>query len=82
MPSGEKLFQFRRGTYPTRIFSISFDISNSFLAVSSESDTIHVFKLSQTTEKSVSSNSLPSLKKPGMIESLYFKSLILEHLQL
>jgi hypothetical protein len=46
-------------------------MSNSFLAVSSESDTIHVFKLAPTMEISSSASSLPPVKKPGMIESLY-----------
>ena len=71
MPSGQKLFQFRRGTYPIRIFSISFDISNSFLAVSSESDTIHIFKLCASIEENDGNGSHSlSNKKSGMMESL------------
>ena len=45
VPSGQKLYQFRRGSYPARIYSLSFNISNTLLAVSSDTDTIHVFKL-------------------------------------
>jgi len=45
MPSGEKLHQFRRGTYPATIYSLAFNQNSSLLAVSSDSDTIHIFKL-------------------------------------
>ena len=45
VPSGELLFQFRRGTYSARIYSLSFSLTNEFLAVSSDSDTVHIFKL-------------------------------------
>ena len=71
VPSGQKLFQFRRGTYPTRIFSISFDLSSSMLAVSSETDTIHIFKLGITMEDGAE-NSVNVLQrgKSGMIDSM------------
>lgn len=45
IPKGQKLYQFRRGTYPSTIYSMSFNISFTFLCVSSTSDTIHIFKL-------------------------------------
>lgn len=45
VPTGEKLFQFRRGTYPARIYSICFNLQNTLLCVSSATDTVHVFKL-------------------------------------
>lgn len=45
IPSGTKLYQFRRGTYPSRIFSINFNIASSLLCVSSATETIHIFKL-------------------------------------
>ncbi|KAJ1538430.1 autophagy protein, partial [Nowakowskiella sp. JEL0078] len=45
VPSGDKLFQFRRGTYPARIFSLSFNLSNTLLSVSSDTDTVHIFRL-------------------------------------
>ncbi|MBW0497686.1 hypothetical protein O181_037401 [Austropuccinia psidii MF-1] len=53
VPDGEKILQFRRGSYSARIFSISFNAVSSLLAVSSDTDTVHIFKLaprgSQTT---------------------------------
>ncbi|CCG83855.1 protein of unknown function [Taphrina deformans PYCC 5710] len=46
LPGGEKLFQFRRGSLPTKIQHMSFDMTSSFLAVSSASETVHIFRLS------------------------------------
>ncbi|KKA26081.1 hypothetical protein TD95_004016 [Thielaviopsis punctulata] len=49
VPSGQKLFQFRRGTYPSTIYSMSFNLGATLLCVSSTSDTIHIFRLAQST---------------------------------
>lgn len=46
VPRGQKLFQFRRGTYPSTIYSMSFNLSSTLLCVSSTSDTVHIFRLS------------------------------------
>lgn len=43
--SGLKLYQFRRGTYPTKIYALSFAKDNKFLTVSSATETVHIFKL-------------------------------------
>ena len=45
VPGAEKLYQFRRGTRETRIYSMNFNVVGSLLAVSSAHDTVHVFKL-------------------------------------
>lgn len=45
VPKGQKLYQFRRGTYPSTIYSMSFNLSSTLLCVSSTSDTIHIFRL-------------------------------------
>ncbi|KAI1108560.1 protein-vacuolar targeting protein Atg18 [Nemania sp. NC0429] len=47
VPKGQKLYQFRRGTYPSTIYSMSFNMAGSLLCVSSTSDTIHIFRLQQ-----------------------------------
>ncbi|KAI9599540.1 WD40-repeat-containing domain protein [Syncephalis fuscata] len=46
LPDGQKLYQFRRGSYPTRIHCISFNLVSSLLCVSSDHETVHIFKLS------------------------------------
>jgi len=48
---GDLLYQFRRGTYPVHIYSISFNLSDTFLSVSSDSETIHIFKLGENDTK-------------------------------
>jgi autophagy-related protein 18 len=45
VPNGDQVAQFRRGTYSARIFSIAFNPVSSLLAVSSDSETVHIFKL-------------------------------------
>jgi autophagy-related protein 18 len=45
IPGAEKLYQFRRGTRETRIYSINFNVVSTLLAVSSAHDTVHIFKL-------------------------------------
>ena len=45
IPSARKLYQFRRGSMPSRIYSMSFNITSSLLCVSSATDTVHIFKL-------------------------------------
>ncbi|KAI0518569.1 protein-vacuolar targeting protein Atg18 [Xylaria bambusicola] len=47
VPKGQKLYQFRRGTYPSTIYSMSFNIASTLLCVSSTSDTVHIFRLQQ-----------------------------------
>lgn len=46
VPNGDNVAQFRRGTYSARIFSIAFNPVSSLLAVSSDSETVHIYKLS------------------------------------
>ena len=45
VPSARKLYQFRRGSMPSRIYSMSFNTTSSLLCVSSATDTVHIFKL-------------------------------------
>ncbi|KAL2069794.1 hypothetical protein VTL71DRAFT_14473 [Oculimacula yallundae] len=45
LPKGTKLYQFRRGTYPSTIYSMSFNLNSTLLCVSSTTDTVHIFRL-------------------------------------
>ncbi|OJJ50913.1 hypothetical protein ASPZODRAFT_126884 [Penicilliopsis zonata CBS 506.65] len=45
VPDGHKLYQFRRGSMPSRIYSMSFNTTSTLLCVSSSTETIHIFKL-------------------------------------
>lgn len=56
VPRGEKLHQFRRGTYPSTIYSMSFNLSSTLLCVSSTSDTVHIFRLGAAAAAAFTSN--------------------------
>ena len=45
IPDGQKLWQFRRGSSNARIWSINFNLASTLLAVSSDSSTIHIYRL-------------------------------------
>jgi autophagy-related protein 18 len=45
LPDAHKLYQFRRGSYPARIYSISFNLVSTLLCTSSDQETVHIFKL-------------------------------------
>lgn len=47
VPDGHKLYQFRRGSMPSRIYSMSFNTTSTLLCVSSSTETVHIFKLTQ-----------------------------------
>lgn len=56
--TGLKLYQFRRGTYPTKIYSLSFSQDNKFLTASSATETVHIFKLGTDDDQVVSESIL------------------------
>jgi autophagy-related protein 18 len=65
IPDAHKLYQFRRGSIPSRIFSMSFNITSTLLCVSSATDTIHIFKLGpQNSPMGESSFSLDKSPSP------------------
>ena len=58
VPSGDKLFQFRRGSYPARITSMAFNQTGEYLVVGSDTETVHLFRC--TTPKGGNSAPAPS----------------------
>ncbi|KAG2731640.1 hypothetical protein G9P44_005227 [Scheffersomyces stipitis] len=46
--TGVKLFQFRRGTYSTKIYSLSFSSDNNYVVATSSSETVHIFRLGES----------------------------------
>jgi len=63
IPSGSKLFQFRRGTYPSTIYSMSFNLNSTLLCVSSTTDTVHIFRLVAPTTTGIGSSPSPSKRR-------------------
>ncbi|KAG0001678.1 autophagy protein [Entomortierella chlamydospora] len=45
IPNAQRLYQFRRGSQSARIHSLSFNMTSTLLCVSSDTDTVHIFKL-------------------------------------
>ncbi|KAM0717164.1 hypothetical protein Q7P37_007016 [Cladosporium fusiforme] len=63
IPDGKKLFQFRRGSMPARIYSMSFNAASTLLCVSSATETVHIFKLS-APQHNPNNNGSSSLSPP------------------
>ncbi len=84
VPEGARLFQFRRGTYPTQIYSIAFNLASTFLCVSSATETIHLFKLSyerpspaqriQSSASAASENSIDAKRSTNSMAGMLRKS--------
>ncbi|KAK6461955.1 autophagy-related protein 18 [Scheffersomyces coipomensis] len=69
--SGLKLYQFRRGTYPTKIYSISFSSDNRYIVATSSSETVHIFRLGEEEalatkhmQKKLNSTNIKKKSKP------------------
>lgn len=45
--TGTKLYQFRRGTYPTKIYSLRFSADDKYVLATSSSLTVHIFRLGE-----------------------------------
>ena len=45
IPEGDRLFEFRRGMKGVEIYSLAFDTGNQYLVSSSNTGTVHIFKL-------------------------------------
>ncbi|KAK5662869.1 hypothetical protein OQA88_6280 [Cercophora sp. LCS_1] len=73
IPGGQKVHEFRRGTIPSTIHSLSFNLSSTLLCASSASDTIHIFRLGSsqtsgrtlTADRSTRSQSFDSSESPS-----------------
>lgn len=61
IPDAQKLYQFRRGSIPSRIYSMSFNSTSTLLTVSSATETVHIFRLgAPNTSRSNSVSSGPN----------------------
>ncbi|KAJ2376644.1 autophagy protein, partial [Coemansia sp. RSA 2607] len=56
LPSAQKIAQFRRGAYPAKIHSITFNATSSLLMVSSDTDTVHIFRVADGQKRSKGSS--------------------------
>ncbi|KAJ2791929.1 autophagy protein [Coemansia helicoidea] len=51
LPGAQKVAQFRRGAYPAKIHSITFNATSTLLLVSSDTDTVHIFRMADGRNK-------------------------------
>ena len=58
VPDAKKLWQFRRGSQSAKIYSINFNLPSTLLAVSSDSTTIHIYKLDSRDKRLGAAESL------------------------
>jgi autophagy-related protein 18 len=68
LPDAHKLYQFRRGSMPARIFSMSFNTTSTLLCVSSATDTIHIFKLGPQSTPVAEPFSSPPGRSPSFFD--------------
>lgn len=61
IPDCQCRFEFRRGTFPAKICGLFFNNNASFLCVTSDSETIHIFKLDSSIPAPNSSSKNPSI---------------------
>ncbi|BFZ62573.1 autophagy protein [Saitoella coloradoensis] len=80
---GVKLYQFRRGTYPAKIYNVTFNAAGTLLCVSSDTDTVHIFRLGIPGEEGQGPNGEPSggfdafldnKRRSGSLGSVFRKS--------
>ncbi|KAK4688540.1 autophagy-related protein 18, partial [Tremellales sp. Uapishka_1] len=73
VPDAKKLWQFRRGSASARIFSINFNLMSTLLAVSSDTSTIHIYKLAsrkgQLGEAAIPSSGFSEPRSPTPSET-------------
>lgn len=65
IPDGKKLYQFRRGSMPARIYCMSFNATSTLLCVSSATETVHVFKLAPPSANPANNNGHPAGSPPA-----------------
>lgn len=65
IPSANLVGQYRRGAYPARIYSISFNAVSTLLSVSSDTETVHVFKLPAAGTAAPGGSARPGLLAAG-----------------
>lgn len=68
VPNGERVAEFRRGSYPARIYDLAFNPVSTLLGATSDTDTVHIFKM-PTGDKQVASASLVQRRSVSPSES-------------
>ncbi|KAI9668040.1 MAG: autophagy protein [Bathelium mastoideum] len=75
VPDAQKLYQFRRGSMPSRIYSMSFNTTSTLLCVSSATETVHIFRLSSQSARPSSATTASPPTSPSGLRSSRERSL-------
>lgn len=75
IPEAQKLYQFRRGSMPSRIFSMAFNITSTLLCVSSATETVHIFKLGPPQPGSPGAGDHSSQSSPTKVSNAFTRRL-------
>jgi len=67
VPVGRLQYQFRRGSYSARIHSLTFNAASTLLCVTSDSDTVHIFRLSPAARIDEPDTALAAKKRTGLL---------------
>lgn len=51
LPDARKLGEYRRGTKSAKVYSMNFNPAGTMLAVSSDTDTVHIFNLLEGNDR-------------------------------
>ncbi|KAJ1789932.1 autophagy protein [Coemansia sp. RSA 2399] len=65
LPGAQKIAQFRRGSYPAKIHSITFNATSTLLLVSSDTDTVHIFRIADGRNKRPKGGAPPGSLHPA-----------------
>lgn len=83
--SGEQMYEFRRGTYGSKIYDITFNKDSELLACSSASGTVHIFQLTNDLDNTKNTLSMLNYGRnflPGFFSSQWsFKQIRLETME-
>jgi autophagy-related protein 18 len=69
IPDAKQLWQFRRGSSSAKIWSINFNLASTLLAVSSDSSTIHIYKLAGPSGKAALPEAEDDMRSPTPSET-------------
>lgn len=57
VPNGDRIAEFRRGSYPAHIYDLAFNSMSTLLGATSDTDTVHIFKMPSASGKSSNGSS-------------------------
>jgi len=82
LPNGEKSWSFRRGAYPAFVYSLAFSLDSCFISVTSDTGTIHIFRLDSATANTQGQGGIMSSYLPEVITKAWEPQRDFAHIKL